>query len=139
MTNTETELGVIVKGVGGLYYARDQASVVHVLRAKGSFRKRHITPLVGDAIRFSPGAEDDQGWIEEVLPRINELVRPPVANIRNLMLVLSPEPEPDFLLLERADNGTGQTSARVVVNTSRAGPDGCAYPRETKRGGSRLR
>ena len=33
--------GVIVKGVGGLYYARQPDGEVHVLRAKGKFRKQH--------------------------------------------------------------------------------------------------
>ena len=92
--------GVIVKGVGGLYYARDSEGMVHVLRAKGVFRIRHITPLVGDAIRFIPGEGEEHGWIEEILPRENELIRPPVANIRYLILVFAPEPEPDFALLD---------------------------------------
>lgn len=99
MTMSE-QLGVIVKGVGGLYYARDELGEVYVLRAKGVFRRRHITPVVGDNIRFAPGMGDDQGWIEEVLPRENELIRPPVANIRHLILVISPEPEPDFILVD---------------------------------------
>ena len=38
--------GVIVKGVGGLYYARDAHGNVHVLRAKGKFRKQRVTPMV---------------------------------------------------------------------------------------------
>ena len=42
--------GVIVKGVGGLYYARQPDGEVHVLRAKGKFRKQHVTPMVGDQI-----------------------------------------------------------------------------------------
>jgi len=94
------QLGVIVKGVGGLYYAKGEQGEVHVLRAKGVFRRKHITPVVGDNIRFAPGLGDDQGWIEEVLPRENELIRPPVANIRHLILVISPEPEPDFILVD---------------------------------------
>jgi len=92
--------GVIVKGVGGLYYARDDQGVVSVLRARGAFRKQHITPMVGDAIAFSPGQGEEHGWIDEILPRRNELVRPPVANIGHLFFVLAPEPEPDFLLLD---------------------------------------
>ena len=39
MTPTMLE-GTIVKGVGGLYYARDDSGTVHVLRAKGIFRKQ---------------------------------------------------------------------------------------------------
>ena len=92
--------GVIVKGVGGLYYARDEAGIVHVLRAKGSFRRRHLVPIVGDRIHLLPGEGDEDGWIEDILPRDNEMLRPPVANIRYLVLVFAPEPEPDFMLLD---------------------------------------
>jgi len=92
--------GVIVKGVGGLYYARDKEGAVHVLRAKGKFRKQRITPMVGDRIRFTPGEGDEHGWVEDILPRDSELIRPPVANIRHIVLVLAPQPAPDFLLMD---------------------------------------
>ena len=51
--------GVIVKGVGGLYYARQPDGEVHVLRAKGKFRKQHVTPMVGDRILFTPASGDE--------------------------------------------------------------------------------
>ena len=92
--------GVIVKGVGGLYYARDEQGTVHVLRAKGKFRKQRITPMVGDRICFTPGEGDEHGWVEEILPRDSELIRPPVANIRHIVLVMAPQPAPDFLLMD---------------------------------------
>lgn len=92
--------GLIVRGVGGLYYARDAQGEVWVLRAKGAFRKQHLTPLVGDRILFVPPAGEEHGWIEQILPRDNELLRPPVANIGHLVFVLAPEPEPDYLLLD---------------------------------------
>ena len=96
----ETLRGLIVKGIGGLYYARDEQGTVHVLRAKGKFRKQHVTPLIGDNILLTPGEGDEHGWIEEILPRESELIRPPVANIRHLLLVLAPTPEPDMLLID---------------------------------------
>lgn len=92
--------GVIVKGVGGLYYARGEDEQVHVLRAKGKFRKQRLTPMVGDQIRFTPGTGDEHGWVEEILPRENELLRPPVANVRHVLLVIAPQPVPDYLLLD---------------------------------------
>ncbi len=92
--------GVIVKGVGGLYYARDPEGTVHVLRAKGKFRKQRVTPMVGDCICFTPGSGDEHGWVEEILPRDSELIRPPVANIRHIVLVIAPEPAPDYLLID---------------------------------------
>lgn len=97
---TFTPAGVIVKGVGGLYYARDEKGEVHVLRAKGKFRKQRITPMVGDRVHFTPGTGDEHGWVEEILPRESELVRPPVANIRHIVLVLAPQPAPDYLLID---------------------------------------
>ena len=92
--------GVIVKGVGGLYYARDPEGETHVLRAKGKFRKQRVTPMVGDRVRFTPGTGDEHGWVEEILPRDSELIRPPVANIRHIVLVIAPQPAPDFLLID---------------------------------------
>lgn len=99
MTQQE-KTGVIVKGLGGLYYAMDDSGTIHVLRAKGAFRRQGITPTIGDRIRYSPGKGEADGWIEEILPRDNCLVRPPVANIRHLLFVLAPEPEPDLMLLD---------------------------------------
>lgn len=96
----EMREGVIVKGVGGFYYAREKTGEVHVLRAKGKFRKQHITPTVGDQIRLTPAFGDEHGWVEEILPRQNLLIRPPVANIRYILLVIAPEPQPDFSLVD---------------------------------------
>jgi ribosome biogenesis GTPase len=98
--SAQSEQGVIERGVGGFYFARDAAGRQCVLRAPGVFRRRGITPLVGDRIRFTPPQGEDEGWIEEILPRDNELVRPPVANIRHLVFVLAPSPAPDFILLD---------------------------------------
>ena len=92
--------GVIVKGVGGLYYARDAQGETHILRAKGKFRKQRVTPMVGDRVRFTPGSGEEHGWVEEILPRDSELIRPPVANIRHIVLVVAPQPAPDFVLID---------------------------------------
>ena len=100
MTETAVREGVIVKGVGGLYYARGGDETVHVLRAKGKFRKQRVTPMVGDRILYTPDHGDEHGWGEEILPRESELIRPPVANIRYILLVLAPQPAPDYLLLD---------------------------------------
>ncbi len=100
LTETGAPRGVIVKGVGGLYYARGEDGEIHVLRAKGKFRRQRVTPMVGDRILFTPGQGEEHGWVEEILPRESELTRPPVANIRHIVLVLAPEPAPDYLLVD---------------------------------------
>ena len=100
MSETVAHEGVIIKGVGGLYYARESQGQVHVLRAKGKFRKQRITPMVGDRVLFIPGTGDEHGWVEDILPRESELIRPPVANIRHIVLVVAPEPAPDLMLVD---------------------------------------
>src|SRR5690606_27042478 len=60
-----------------------------------------ITPLVGDNVIFQAD-NDKEGYIMEIKPRKNELVRPPIANIDQAILIFS-STEPDFspLLLDR--------------------------------------
>ncbi len=64
-------------------------------RARGVFREQSVKPLPGDfvALRYNP--DDMTGYIEEVFPRKNVLLRPPVANIDQVMVVLSVK-SPDF-------------------------------------------
>lgn len=92
--------GKIVKALSGFYYVIHEGELTQC-RGRGVFRKNKITPLVGDEVVFQ--AENDrEGYILEVKPRKNELVRPPIANVDQAILVFSAV-EPDFstVLLDR--------------------------------------
>lgn len=90
------EQGRIIRSLSGFYDVDDGQKIVRC-RAKGSFRQKKITPLVGDEVRFVP-----EGRIEEILPRRNRLTRPPVANVDQAVLVFAAiYPEPHPMLLER--------------------------------------
>ncbi len=93
--------GVLVRGFGGFYVAVDDAGTEHILRCKKKFRRMHISPLVGDELLFTPGEGEEHGWVEEILPRKTECIRPPVANVTLLLVVICPSPEPDLLLVDR--------------------------------------
>jgi len=84
-----TTQGRIVKGVGGSYeVAADGA--VYTCAAKGIFRLRGITPLIGDRVEFEITHEADQeGNVTNILERTNELKRPRVANIDQALIVFS--------------------------------------------------
>ncbi|GAF36749.1 ribosome small subunit-dependent GTPase A [Lentilactobacillus farraginis] len=71
--------GKIYQSLAGFYDVHTENQVYRT-RARGNFRKRKITPLVGDDVEFQI-EDDNQGYILEILPRKNSLVRPPVANI----------------------------------------------------------
>ena len=44
--------GLIVKGIGGFYYV-ETADGLYECKARGVFRKKRITPLVGDKVSIS--------------------------------------------------------------------------------------
>ena len=98
--------GVIVRGRGGFYTVRDEAGAEYVLRAKKKFRRQKISPLVGDLVLFTPGegkeeGKEEDGWLEEILPRNSQCLRPPVANVTMLCIVAAPAPEPDWMLVDK--------------------------------------
>lgn len=86
----------ITKGVGGFYYVRTETGMVEC-RARGIFRKRGLTPVAGDNVALSA----DNAAIEEILPRKNVFIRPPVANLDVLFIVASTtQPTPSTRILD---------------------------------------
>lgn len=62
--------------------------------------KRKNGILVGDLVEVE--VSYDRYMIKKILPRKNSLIRPPVANIDNLVVVVSlSTPSPDFFLLDK--------------------------------------
>ncbi len=94
--------GIILRGVGGFYTAMTEAGEQHTLRAQGKIRRQRLTPMVGDRVEFTESRGEEHGWLAAILPRKNELLRPPVANIDVVVLeVAAASPQPDLLLLDR--------------------------------------
>lgn len=93
--------GLILQGIGGFYYV-EAADRIYECRARGIFRKNGITPLAGDFVTIS-AEPDGSGTVEEILPRRNFLLRPPVANLDQLAVVVSVrEPSPSQLVTDWA-------------------------------------
>lgn len=79
--------GKLIKGIGGFYYVKCDGEV-YECKARGNFRKQKISPLVGDNVEFNV-FENSENAIENILPRKNELIRPPLANLDTLFIVSS--------------------------------------------------
>ena len=92
--------GQIRKALSGFYYVYAEGETYQT-RARGNFRNRNITPLVGDDVLFESDNLTD-GYLLEILPRKNELVRPTVANVDIGVVVMSlVEPDFSYNLLDR--------------------------------------
>ncbi|MEG0291354.1 MAG: ribosome small subunit-dependent GTPase A [Anaerovoracaceae bacterium] len=88
--------GLIIKGIAGFYYVKTHDGKVYQCKARGLFKKKGITPFVGDNVIFEI-LEDGDGIIDEILPRKNQYIRPPIANIDMFVVVTSatsPQPNP---------------------------------------------
>ncbi len=95
--------GRIVKGIAGFYYIETDDTNIYECKAKGIFRKDNIKPLVGDMVSIDIIDEDKKlGNIIEILPRKNSLIRPPVANVDQAVILFAiVKPDPNYNLLDR--------------------------------------
>lgn len=92
--------GIVLKCIGGFYYV-EAADAVYECRARGILRHNGVSPVAGDRVAVDT-LEDGTGTLKEVLERKNVLVRPPVANVDVLVIVVSTvDPVPNFLILDK--------------------------------------
>ena len=85
--------GRIIKALAGFYYVEHDGHIYQT-RARGNFRKKGQTPYVGDYVDFS-AEENSEGYILKIHERKNSLVRPPIVNIDQAVVIMSAK-EPDF-------------------------------------------
>lgn len=78
--------GKIIKLTGGFYYVYSDGNIYET-RARGNFRHNKTKPVVGDIVEFKQ-EENKLGYIEKVYPRKNILIRPPVANVDQVLIVI---------------------------------------------------
>ena len=94
--------GLIIKILGGFYYVKTPDGI-YTCRARGNFRKKSTTPLVGDYVKIRIVSDGEmEGYVEEVEQRKNSLIRPPIANIDRLIIVsASANPAPDTVFIDK--------------------------------------
>lgn len=101
--------GRIIKGIGGFYYVKAADNTIYECKARGVFRKDSIKPAIGDYVDIL--VENGKGSIEKIYERNSYLIRPCVANIDILVIVVAAaEPDPNILLIDK-----------LLVNAENAG------------------
>lgn len=113
---SDRKQGILLKGIGGFYYI-DTDTGIYECRARGIFRKQNIKPLVGDSVIISSIDENSKtAFLYEILPRKNELIRPAVSNVSQLIAVISTEnPKPNLFLLDKVIAASEIAGIEVVV------------------------
>lgn len=107
MNNSENTAlcGKIIKSTGGLFTVEttdgEDKEKIYECRAKGTFKHEKLTPLTGDNVTFLP-VDNETGFITEIQTRNNSLIRPAVANVDLLiMVVAAAKPDPDLFILDQ--------------------------------------
>ena len=95
--------GKIIKGISGFYYVSVKGAGIYECKAKGIFRKDNIKPMVGDNVIIDVIDEaNKKGNVVEIESRNNQLVRPPVANVDQALVIFAVnKPAPNYNLLDR--------------------------------------
>ena len=94
--------GVIIGNVSNTYKI-ETTEKIYVAYVRGKFKNRDIKPLVGDRVEIEVTDEEkNEAIIEEILPRNNEIKRPKIANIDQIIFIISTKnPKPDLLMLDK--------------------------------------
>ena len=109
--------GKIYKGIGGFYYVATDTGEIIECKARGKFRKERIIPIIGDDVEIE--VKNGKGSITEIYERKNSLIRPAVANIDLIVVVVAAkDPDPatfvtDKMLVNAEINGI---EAVVCIN-----------------------
>jgi len=80
--------GVIIKGIGGLYFVKVEDKVIEC-KARGKFRYTGLTPVIGDKVEIMLESDVSKGVIEKIFTRDTEMIRPAVANVTQAFVVFA--------------------------------------------------
>ncbi len=117
-TDNKRQQGLLMKSIGGFYYVRC-GETEYECKARGSFRKKGSSPIVGDRVIISI---PDDGFcaIEEILPRKNKLKRPALVNIDALVIVCSTvDPRPNYAVIDKMTAAAVNNHMEPVIVVSK--------------------
>lgn len=119
-----TENGVIIKGLGGLYTVAYQGKMFSC-PARGIFRKDGMKPMIGDLVELAElDSNDCTAVIHGILPRKNQMIRPAVANIDQVVVVMAAKsPAPDLLLIDKLLLNARQKGIDIVIVINKTDQD----------------
>jgi ribosome biogenesis GTPase / thiamine phosphate phosphatase len=80
--------GLVIRAQSSFFEVSSSGESTRLCRARGVFKKQGVRILVGDRVMFNPIGQQE-GIIQEVMPRDTFLVRPPIANISQVLIVFS--------------------------------------------------
>lgn len=94
--------GIIIGNISNTYKIKTEKNIYNSF-ARGKFKNEEIVPMVGDKVEIQiTDEEKSEAVIEKILPRKNEIKRPRISNIDQIVFIISTKnPKPDLLMLDK--------------------------------------
>lgn len=115
-------VGQVIKGVGGLYSVKTDDNMIVRCKPRGKLR-REGDIFIGDIVDFQYDKKLE-GVIESIHKRKSILIRPYVSNIDGVVIIVSPLPEPNFLLIDKLIIGTIEQNIKPIICINKPDLDG---------------
>ncbi len=95
--------GIVISNVSDLYHIETEAGSVYNCNARGKFKSNEISPVTGDKVEIEIIDDEKRtGVINKIEERTNYIKRPKMANLSQMILVVSAKlPKPDLELLDK--------------------------------------
>lgn len=101
--------GIVISNISDLYKieiergTKEEEGKIYNCNARGKFKAGETSPVAGDIVEIEITDEEKcAGIIEKIIERKNYIKRPKMANLSQIILVLSMKlPKPDLLLLDK--------------------------------------
>ena len=95
--------GFIIKSIAGDFHVlNSENNQIYICKARGQIRNKNLLPVCGDMVTFDYDEKADFSIITNILPRKNQLIRPPVANVDIALIVMSTiKPNFDSYLVDK--------------------------------------
>ncbi len=114
--------GQIIKGVGGLYTVELKDGRIIRCKIRGKIRMEDEV-FIGDYVQVSFDNKGE-GVIEKINERKSKIIRPYVSNIDGIIIVVSPIPEPNFLLVDKMIIGAVEQQITPIICVNKPSLDG---------------
>ena len=126
--------GIIVKAISGFYYVKTENDIFEC-KARGVFRKKATTPLVGDRVEIEVLDETKKvGNVIKVKDRENYLIRPPIANITKVLVVMSVRlPDPILVFLDKQLAFLEREGIEIVICVNKVDLDDADFADNVKK------
>ena len=113
--------GFIVKSIAGDFHVYDnETKKTYICKARGKIRNKNLLPVCGDEVIFDFDENNNFSLITDILPRRNQLIRPPVANVDVALIVMSTiKPAFDSYLVDKLIVSASMENIEPIIIVSK--------------------